>query len=59
MKEEYKTLVTQIKHKMTQKHFMFVIGEHKREYTKSDKLSKATFKKFLALRYGATIAEKW
>ena len=59
MKENYKALVAQIKHKMTQKHFMFVIGEHRRDYTKSDKLNKATFKKYITQRYGATIAEKW
>ncbi len=44
---------------MTHRHFMFVIGENKREYTKSDKLNKATFKKFITQRYGAIIAEKW
>jgi len=38
---------------------MFVLGESKTEYTKSHKLKKATFKQFLALRYGNTVAEKW
>ena len=36
-----------------------VIDEPRQEYNKSSKLRKFAFKKFLALRYGQVVAEKW
>lgn len=38
---------------------MGVVNEPKLEFTKSHKLKKASFRQFLAFRYGSVVAEKW
>lgn len=58
-KEEYHALVTQIKQNITREQFMRILNEPRTEYTKSFKLKKASFRQFIASRYGSVVAEKW